>query len=160
MKRCRRTFIQLLLICMVILGTLGVSRDVHAASKAVAKVGNKKYASLDKAFKAVKGKGTIKLLKNVTLKKIIYLDSKKTITVNLNKHTITTKKSGGFTINKGKVTFKNGTLKDKQSANAKYGVYNIISIYKKGSVVLNNVNYYGSSGVIVGEKHPQPQCLC
>ena len=33
-----------------------------------------------------------------------------------------------------------------------------MDIFEK--IHMNNMDFYGSSGVIVGEKHPQPQCLC
>lgn len=143
MRKIKCVLIKTLVICMIAFGTLSVSQETYAASSAVAKIGNKKYTSLDKAFEAVKKKGTITLLKNVTLQKSIRIESNKTITVNLNKHTISTKNHGRFSLTNGKVTFKNGSLRDKHPKSKYGGVSDIISVYKKGAVVLNNVNCYG-----------------
>lgn len=110
----------------------------QAQGATVAKVGSKRYSSFEKAFNAVGRRGTITLLKNTTLNEQLSLKNNKQITIDLNKHTLATKKNGGFSIENGTVLIKNGTLKDKQKS-----TYNLLSIYKKGVVTLRNVNYYG-----------------
>lgn len=86
-----------------------------AASKTAASIGKKKYASLEKAFNAVKKNQTIKLQNNITLAEPIVLKRNVSFTLDLNKHRIVSTaetEKGDIDIEKGALTVKNGTLKN------------------------------------------------
>ena len=137
----KKTGRQASILLLLVVSLLVLSTAKVQAASAVAQIGTRRFTSLNAAFNAVGNKKTIKLLRDVTLQKPINWEKNKKITVNLNRHKITTKKNGQFNISKGTVTFKNGSMKEKRTA--KYGAYSILNIYKQGSVFLNNVKYSG-----------------
>lgn len=112
MMKKRKTWIALFALLIMV---FAMSASASAASsKTVAKIGSKKYSSLQKALNSVKKGQTIKLTKNVTLTSVNQLTFKKNVkyTLNLNNKTIKHKDSGFsfFYMEKGTVTIKNGTI--------------------------------------------------
>ena len=112
MMKKRKTWIALFALLIMV---FAMSASASAASsKTVAKIGSKKYSSLQKALNSVKKGQTIKLTKNVTLTGFNELIFKKNVkyTLNLNNKTIKHKDSGYafFYMKKGTVTIKNGTI--------------------------------------------------
>ena len=105
--RTRKTWKRLLLALVCI---LMFSIPVFASAKTVAKIGSKKYSSLEAAIKKVKNGQTIKLQCNVTLKKNLVLNRNVKYTINLNRKKITMKNCTGIDLKKGKVTLYNGTI--------------------------------------------------
>ena len=126
---------------VLFISLLCVLPGTKVQAAAAARVGSTNYSSFEKAFNAVGRRGTITLLKNTTLKNRLTLTTNKEITVNLNRHTLSTKENGEFILSNGTVTFRNGTLKERRVLER--GAYNILHINQKASVVLKNVTCYG-----------------
>ena len=109
----KKTFVPIIgLLFLIILVSMN-HVPVYAAAK-VASIGSKKYTSLQKAVDSVKNGQTIKLLKNVSLKKTVVSKARNVkYTINLNEHTITGNSSKAvFKFKKNnKVTLKNGKIK-------------------------------------------------
>lgn len=94
-------------ICVLMCGI-----PVSAAKTPVAKIGSKKYYSIQSAVDSVKNGQTIKLQKNIKLSEQIFkLERKVSFTLDLNKHKI---QCGGnyceMELKKGSVTIKNGSI--------------------------------------------------
>lgn len=133
--RTKKTWKRLLLALICI---LMFSIPVSASAKTVAKIGSKKYSSLEAAIKKVKNGQTIKLQCNVTLKKHLVLNRNVKYTINLNKKKITMKNCTGIELNKGKVTLYNGTI------STSVGVYvreKAALTVKKGTFKFTFMNY-------------------
>ena len=109
----KKTFVPIIgLLFLIILVSMN-HVPVYAAAK-VASIGSRKYTSLQKAVDSVKNGQTIKLLKNVSLKKTVVSKARNVkYTINLNEHTITGNSSKAvFKFKKNnKVTLKNGKIK-------------------------------------------------
>lgn len=97
------------LLVSALFGTVSMA----ASSGTVAKIGSTNYSSLAAAFKAAKSGQTIVLQKDVSYSSVLsFSRSGKSVTLNLNKHTITFKKSTAYLyVKKGTLTIKNGTIK-------------------------------------------------
>lgn len=80
------------------------------AGRTVARVGNKNYTSLQAAVNAVKKGGTVKLMKNITLKSNLEFKRSGAYTLNLNQHQITGNFWADIRISRGSITFRNGTI--------------------------------------------------
>ena len=126
---------------LIILFSLLITTPVKAAG--VARIGNKTYSSFAKAVEKVKNRQTIVLLKNTSLKKHIYLNKKKSFTINLNKHTLKLKEGkkflafGCFTINKGSVTVKNGKMTVAKNTDT------LFEVGKKAKLIIKSGTYKG-----------------
>ncbi len=149
MTRKEKHFIKLFL--MMLLAVLLCCLPVTASAKTVAKIGNKKYSSLEQAVKKVKKGQTIKLQSNVALSRFesINLNRNTTYTIDFNKKKV----SGGLgiTVSKGKVTFKNGnvtnviTVKKGSSLTIKSGTYQNLRNY--GTTTITNGKLTNSKGI-------------
>ena len=106
----------LMAVSLLLMLLLAMSVTVNAASKAVATIGNKKYASLEKALKAVKNNETIVLRANVNSAKNIIIDRRKKFVLDLNKKTISLSGDYIFQVRNGTVTLKNGYIKKKEAS--------------------------------------------
>lgn len=109
MKKFRKI---LFVLCTVIIFglTAYTGLSAQAAKPTVATIGSKKYTNLNNAFKSVKRGQTIKLRKNVTVKKTINLNKNLAYTIDFNKKNITYKgkeDTALFNIKKGKIKVKN-----------------------------------------------------
>ncbi len=89
--------------------------DTEVTAATEAKIGSKKYTSLDEAMKAVKNGQTIKLMTDVSYKKndLTVDRSKVKFTLNLNGHTLKFSSGHGLIVKNGSmtVTGKKGTLR-------------------------------------------------
>ncbi|MCC8046863.1 MAG: hypothetical protein LIP12_15505 [Clostridiales bacterium] len=144
MKKVRKLLLPLLMAMLV--SVLFGSAATAASSGTVAKIGSKKYTSLDAAFKAAKNGETIVLQKNVTYSSILSVSrSGKSITLNLNGYTVTFKKNTYLYVKKGTVTIKNGTIKQKSAVAVDEGVPTgvVIRTAKNGTVKITGGTYTG-----------------
>lgn len=145
--RTKKTWKRLLLALICI---LMFSIPVSASAKTVAKIGSKKYSSLEAAIKKVKNGQTIKLQCNVTLKKHLVLNRNVKYTINLNKKKVTMKNCASIKMQKGKVTLTNGTIttsgglyvNKKASLTVKSGTYKIMFFNKGTMTVLGGTLKY------------------
>ena len=106
-RKKEKTVISLLLAALLcaLLGTA-----VFAAT--AAKIGNKKYASLQDAFNNVKSGQTIVLQANIKLNdEYVELNKKGKFTLNLNKKTISMLHNGQISVQQGNLTIMNGQMK-------------------------------------------------
>ena len=112
---------------LAILVGLGLIMPTSAAEVNVAKIGDKKYPTLEAAINAVADAQTIDLLKDVDDAKGISVGSNKNFTIDFKGHTYTLAGPGagspgtetqGFQLLKGSnITFKNGTINVANGAN-------------------------------------------
>ena len=136
-KRMRKLWV------VAILAMVLLSIPASASAKTVAKIGNKKYSSLEQAVSKVKKGQTIKLQANIVLSRTsqVVLNRNTTYTIDFNKKKI--KGSLGIRIKKGKVTFKNGNVE---------GILRVdkgASLSIKGGSYQNLVNY-GTTSITSG----------
>ncbi len=117
MKRKLMKMLMLMALCLLVCGSVA-----SAKSSTVAKIGSKKYSSLESALNAVKKGQTITLQKNVVAKGEIISKKNVKFTLDLNKHTLSNANEitypdvetahGVLCIKKGNVTLKNGKIHD------------------------------------------------
>ena len=132
-RKLKGLFVTSLFILFLCLATA-----IPADAAGVARIGRKSYPTLAAAIKAVKSNQTIVLKKNITIKDTVISKKKKTYTINLNRHQIKMKDFGQLLIEKGKVTFKNGTLKKTGTSDG------ILNVGKKAKVTIASGTYNGS----------------
>ena len=93
-----------------VLLTMLLTTSVFAAN--VAKVGNKKYSSLQEALRSAKGGQTVTLLKNADMDTdYVGMSFSGKCTLNLNKKTVVIKGGGQIDVTGGTLIIKNGTIK-------------------------------------------------
>lgn len=127
------------LICVLLFGMTAA-----AASPTVAMIGKKKYTSLEAAYAKVKKGQTITLKRDITVSDGLVFHRNVKFTLDLGKRTITCKNTdtADIFVNKGNVTFKNGTIKGvvavKKNAtlNISSGTYG--QIMNLGTVTIKN----------------------
>ena len=135
-------------ILFLMVFALALMTNTKAEAATVAKIGGRSYSSLKTAIRRVRNNQTIKLMRNVTLKKQLVISNNKKFTINLNRHTIRMSrgKKGGFMYESGslkidkrsKVTLKNGTIK------ATHRDYRqIFDIREKASLTIKSGTYAG-----------------
>ena len=85
-------------ILFLMVFALALMTNTKAEAATVAKIGGRSYSSLKTAIRRVRNNQTIKLMRNVTLKKQLVISNNKKFTINLNRHTIRMSrgKKGGF----------------------------------------------------------------
>lgn len=119
--------------------------NVSAATSTQATIGKKKYTTVEKALAAVKNGQTIKLNKDITLKKPLIFKKNVKYTFDMNKHKITSKVAdsdtvGDLDVRAGNVTFTNGTtsasvfVHEKATATIKSGTYSQVVNWGKTTI--------------------------
>lgn len=145
MKKFYKIFVACILAVIISIGIQNVSTVQTDAASVVATIGKKKYSSLQKAIKAAGNNKTIKLKKNVDLKKGLTINKKKkAITIDLNGHHL----SVGAENSNGKgVTIKAGTITFKNSKKKGYFSFRSCLISQGAKVICKKAKYYdGTSG--------------
>lgn len=135
-----------MLSCLFLILAMCFCMSTSVSAKTVAKIGKKSYSSLQSAVNAVKKGQTIKLQRDVNMKKkSLTLTKNVSYTINLNKKKISN--CSGIEVRKGKVTIKNGTYVAKKSGAFGYGYLNV---YKGAKATLSNMTYTGFFSVKKG----------
>ena len=157
----------LLTILMLLTLTFTVSVTTQAASSTVAKIGNKKYTSLQKAINAVKNGQTIKVTKNISTRKFFAAEIDKpgmSFTIDFQNHTYkATDKNYLLYIMAGNVTLKNAKFNGYTHSRSliyvqkgakltiKNGTYKKIAIENDGFLTINGGTFVegtpGDSGL-------------
>ncbi|MCC8047255.1 MAG: hypothetical protein LIP12_17500 [Clostridiales bacterium] len=145
MKKIRKALLPLFMAMLIsaLFGTVSMA----ASSGTVAKIGSTKYTSLEAAFKAAKNGQTIVLQKDVSYSSVLsFSRSGKSVTLNLNKHTITFKKSTAYLyVKKGTLTVKNGTVKQTKAVYDEISGVNgtVFKTAKAGTLKITSGAYKG-----------------
>ena len=138
MKEKKTKKIRILSI-LIFIFVLSMSLPSAASAKTVARIGGRKYSSLQSAVNAVKKGQTIKLQCNVNLnRKSLILKKKFSYTIDLNRKTISNVKT--INVKAGNVIIKNGTLK--LSNSSKHLACTYLSSGTK--LTLQSIKYTGS----------------
>lgn len=130
----------LLTLTIVLMYSMSVS-----AASGQASIGNKNYATVQKALNAVQNGQTIKLNQDITLNKALLFKKNVKYTFDMNKHKVTSKVAdsdtvGGFDVQSGNVTFTNGTtsaavfVHEKATVTVKDGTYAQVTNWGKTTI--------------------------
>lgn len=142
--------VMLLTLTIVLMYSINVS-----ATSGQASIGNRDYATVQKALAAVKSGQTIKLNQDITLKQALLFKKNAKYTFDMNKHKVTSKTPdsdtvGDFDVQAGNVIFTNGTtaasifVHEKATVTVKSGTYTQIVNWGKTTI---------QNGKIVNEKY-------
>ena len=142
--------VMLLTLTIVLMYSINVS-----ATSGQASIGNRDYATVQKALAAVKSGQTIKLNQDITLKQALLFKKNAKYTFDMNKHKVTNKTPdsdtvGDFDVQAGNVTFTNGTTAasifahEKATVTVKSGTYTQIVNWGKTTI---------QNGKIVNKKY-------
>jgi hypothetical protein len=116
MKMYKKHLLPVVLFLMICLLALPMSAMAASKSTPAAMIGNKSYATLQAALKAVGKNQTIKLMRDVTANGYIKADRNVSFTLDLNKKTLKEGYDeendiiGTLLISKGNITIQNGTI--------------------------------------------------
>lgn len=142
----------------VLLVVLMFNINVSAAPRGQASIGKKNYTTVEKALAAVKNGQTIKLNKDITLKKPLYFKKNAKYTFDMNKHKFKStlgrnETVGGFDVQAGNVTFMNGTastslfVHEKATVAVKSGTYEQVTNWGKTTIQNGKIQHKKYSAI-------------
>ena len=158
-KKTRITLLLALFIVCIL------SSNVFAAY--VAKIGTKKFKTMQSAVNAAKTGQTIKVLGNINTAKTVTISSKK-ITIDFAKKKYTCRLTDGsaFNLNSGQLTLKNANINSKYFAvDVRSGAKLIVdngtvngTIMNTGNLVIHNGTFKGSGMIMYGDDEEERLC--